>query len=647
MLTVSPEERSNIEKICSHWWVNVDYKEPCLDVAEELANQTPVRLDLLLSLAPPPPPPGSEKIVVTDEASGADVPATEPAPVPTRSQSVGSLMDLAPSAERRIRDLTNMPPINTGAKRKEPSVKKSDKEPTPDTLPPPTKIKQIEEREITPIVKSSTEPIKEMGVEPMDIEPNITNDKTSEIGAACKEIIDEINKTETKKDVKPIEKGDIPVTPEKSPEKTIEKDSTKSPEGDKPKKKKIVKRVTTKKIPSEKKLVENTGTEPKKTAEVKSSAETKPEVTEEIKKVDTNKKSEDKIEESKPEAVPKVKEIKPVEEIKKVENKKVEEPKLIEEVKTVNSEKVEEPVTETKSGEQNESKTNDVATAPTKPIERRRSKIFERAEKLENMAKGNDTTPKIVEKPKKIFIPGVNVGGFKKEFERKASLTSTTPLLKTTNSVTKVPSQVTTNGESKSPEKIITKKPETTEVPIEIPPSSKPTEPIIEKIVPQNIPEDEEQKKRRQNAVNIITSAINKEGARKSKSRPSILRKTPLPFGASGRSASGNITMLPLSPPDIISNVNSAISEESLESAEMNKVSRTPSDNSKKSTVEITLRSSTLPPQRKTAKAEIKLNYPPPKPVTMEFKTEMAHHIEAPQDQPFMDRYSPATMKFR
>ena len=52
MLTVSAAKRATIEDICSHWWVNEGYLESCLDVAEALANQTPVRLDLLLSLAP-------------------------------------------------------------------------------------------------------------------------------------------------------------------------------------------------------------------------------------------------------------------------------------------------------------------------------------------------------------------------------------------------------------------------------------------------------------------------------------------------------------------------------------------------------------------------------------------------------------------
>ena len=52
MLTVAADKRTNIAEICSHWWVNDGESKSCLDEAETLANQTPVRLDLLLSLAP-------------------------------------------------------------------------------------------------------------------------------------------------------------------------------------------------------------------------------------------------------------------------------------------------------------------------------------------------------------------------------------------------------------------------------------------------------------------------------------------------------------------------------------------------------------------------------------------------------------------
>ena len=94
MLLVDPAKRANVEDICSHWydiiirfvcffkqkqrhlfhhyngdilycdrWVNEGYGESCLEVAEELANQTPVRLDLLLSLVPPPE--STETVVVS------------------------------------------------------------------------------------------------------------------------------------------------------------------------------------------------------------------------------------------------------------------------------------------------------------------------------------------------------------------------------------------------------------------------------------------------------------------------------------------------------------------------------------------------------------------------------------------------------
>ena len=64
MLTVSPAKRADLVKICSHWWVNEGQSESCLDIAEHLANQTPVRLDLLLSLAPPV---SADQVVVTSD----------------------------------------------------------------------------------------------------------------------------------------------------------------------------------------------------------------------------------------------------------------------------------------------------------------------------------------------------------------------------------------------------------------------------------------------------------------------------------------------------------------------------------------------------------------------------------------------------
>lgn len=65
MLNVNPARRADISAICNHWWINETYSEICLDVAEELASLTPVRLDLLLSLNAPPV--SSDKLVVDND----------------------------------------------------------------------------------------------------------------------------------------------------------------------------------------------------------------------------------------------------------------------------------------------------------------------------------------------------------------------------------------------------------------------------------------------------------------------------------------------------------------------------------------------------------------------------------------------------
>lgn len=100
MLTVCPKRRATIETICNHWWVNETYNESCLDVAEELANQTPVRLDVLLSLAPSAIT--SDKLVVPD-------PNEENKQTVARSMSVGSIREIGDiantEAERRIIDM--------------------------------------------------------------------------------------------------------------------------------------------------------------------------------------------------------------------------------------------------------------------------------------------------------------------------------------------------------------------------------------------------------------------------------------------------------------------------------------------------------------------------------------------------------------
>lgn len=73
MLTVNPKTRADIEQICSHWWVNEGYDESALEISEYLANQTPVRLDYLLSLAPPPTQLEGDNLVVTGDVSSCEM----------------------------------------------------------------------------------------------------------------------------------------------------------------------------------------------------------------------------------------------------------------------------------------------------------------------------------------------------------------------------------------------------------------------------------------------------------------------------------------------------------------------------------------------------------------------------------------------
>nr|XP_045612941.1 uncharacterized protein LOC123767354 isoform X2 [Procambarus clarkii] len=113
MLTVSATKRATIEDICNHWWVNEGFSEHCLEVAEALANQTPVRLDLLLSLAPKHI--NSEHMLIQpdDDDSTRSPPTSEvtrpppqlqlpppPPPdalpvVPTRSASLGAVTSIS------------------------------------------------------------------------------------------------------------------------------------------------------------------------------------------------------------------------------------------------------------------------------------------------------------------------------------------------------------------------------------------------------------------------------------------------------------------------------------------------------------------------------------------------------------------------
>ncbi|KAJ8967517.1 hypothetical protein NQ314_002832 [Rhamnusium bicolor] len=555
MLTVSPKNRADIEKICTHWWVNEGYQDSCLDISEELANQTPVRLDVLLSLAPPPPQLESDKLMVT----GDEDTSKSEGIAPTRSQSVGSLMDLGHPAERRIIDLINEDKItpkrkleNTVSTDRANLDKRKDKIVKENTVADITvhgaikgdaSLEDTNMSEAMPLNKSSTQTLsKEMDVEQTEVmvDPSLQ-------GAACTEIIEE---SEKKKHAKL--------------KKTLSTSISN----------KVLEGIN--EIPSQENVANNLD------------KENIQEPTQETQKA--------QIKEEKPDSKLSVK--------KKIVKKKV----LTDKNENSKSKPSPQPEGKYKAEEKIEEKDAE-SEPPAKPIERRRSRIFEAAEKFQSMMAPVEAKPMLTDKPKKVIIPGVSVDGFKKEFERKASLTSTSPP-KLKGALSKK------SFDDKKPEE----EEEKNEAEKESKPETKKTD-------------DDDIKERVRNAVNIISSALDKDkdGTRKSKSRPCMMRKPPVPFGVSGRSASGNIAMIssPMSPPlgpkpfvkpnfDKLSTTEAKQVQDKPEPVEENKTS----------SAEITLKSATLP-RRKTTKAEIQLNYPMPKSTAMGFKTEMAHNVEA------------------
>ena len=140
------------------------------------------------------------------------------------------------------------------------------------------------------------------------------------------------------------------------------------------------------------------------------------------------------------------------------------------------------------------------ANVPAKTFERRRSKIFETAEKFNQMASTVEN-----EKPKKIFIPGVNVGGAKRVFERKASLSSigTPPPAKHTASKVIIDVPATTT-DAKRNESLNDKSTTKSQTRAAVEREEEKNEVVEEE---KKKKEEEEAKKR---AVDIITGAIGK-----------------------------------------------------------------------------------------------------------------------------------------
>lgn len=324
MLTVCPKRRATVEQICNHWWVNEGSKESCLDLAEELANQTPVRLDVLLSLAP---------TAVTCDQLVVPNPETEAKQPVARSMSAGSVRDINEiantEAERRIIDM-----VAAGGEAA--------------LAPSPT-------RTITPC-GSPAQPKRKP-------ETTISTDSVVGVGARKRDKPSDLKGTQSKLSISEVmDLDEAEKRDEGATEKSIaELSSSTLPE--------VIESQTAPEKPRKKKTSVDTIIEEVPPTPLQSSASTEPR--------DALRK------------------------FLKTKTTDLSEPLL-----SMNAQP---------SFERGDSLQDD----DIKPSgERRRSKILETAEKFQAGAAAAD-------KPKKIVIPGVNVESHKKEFERKASLTST------------------------------------------------------------------------------------------------------------------------------------------------------------------------------------------------------------------------------
>ncbi|XP_041976222.1 serine/threonine-protein kinase MARK2 isoform X6 [Aricia agestis] len=99
MLTVDPLKRADIAYICDHPWVNGGCETSCLEVAEALAAETPVRLDLLLSLAPAAPSHSNSVLVPDQNELGPEESCTD------LTSSASMPVEPSNSAEKRILEL--------------------------------------------------------------------------------------------------------------------------------------------------------------------------------------------------------------------------------------------------------------------------------------------------------------------------------------------------------------------------------------------------------------------------------------------------------------------------------------------------------------------------------------------------------------
>lgn len=602
MLTVNAPDRATIEQICSHWWVNQNFNVSCLDIAEDLANQTPVRLDLLLSLAPPPE--NSEKIVVTDDQRDVSQEG------PPRSMSVGSLMDLDASAEERVRSFVarEVPSENTTSEK----TMKRKLEPVPSKSFSGARKKE----KTKPEVDDKNE---ELPTETEDSAKKIeSNNLVMDVDTESTKSGKKIKDTETcaKEKSGPVDEPvDVSIQENEKPkeEKVSGPDSEKSASDaitkDKPTRKsvKIVK----------KKVVDKKDSEVDKKEALESA---------DAKEKSKKKKTESAVGVEGSKAVLKTEEMSPNKEAVSKEIKR---------------DGVSRKSVDTVKQKEEKEKTPVLEEGPAKPPERRKSKIFETAEKFMT----NDQKSPIQDKPKKVYIPGVKVSDFAKAFERRSSVPATTPL-KTSSSkktVTKESSpidkksvllpQPTSKSAEEKNENVSSQLNQSKNEPKKEESPDKKSEEEEEKVEHQPISiDDEKLKKLKDSARNVISSVLMEEEEKKKVKKQVLKPPVPKMKAEDVENKKKSLTLqigketanIQVHTPE---NIKFPFEPEK-EAANENKENLEKPKEKKTAKLEITLKSNTLP--RRTPKAEMRLPSPQVKPETGNFRTEVERRVGDP-----------------
>lgn len=667
MLTVSPTTRADIVKICSHWWVNEGQSESCLDIAEHLANQTPVRLDLLLSLAPPV---SSEQVVVTSDQKGnGEVAGSAEGPV--RSHSVGSLMDLdQPSAERRIRDFVNSTKTESRANidnkaAETPKRKIEDAVSTEDASVGGARKKErsrSKQRSSRSDRRSSSHSRKL--AETMDVEADAlprSDSKDLTLAAACA-----ISNSLLEKPSQPSKMEAVEKTEEKRKSVKGTKKKTKSEKDDSSA---VTANSNTGGEPEMTVAEGTSGSEPTQEAKVpvnESAAveesikgKAKRKTTGDQSKRDTSVSSgNDKLSDTSPsdESVRSSQSEPCVEEVKDgVTGDDVSEGVvsiMSSSTAPVSSVSLSDTGADIASLDKAKSQgkislskiispTNETPAVPVpntpedieppRSTERRKSKIFETAERFNNLA-NTERKGSVVEKPKKIHIPGVKVSDAKAAYERKSSITSSTTSVpaigERKSSISSVPPGVKNSLSKKTVQ----------DQPMET--ASQTTsaeEAIAEPSTPAPEQPQEDRAKKVKEAVGVISSVIEGQVT----GRKLSLKKTPKLNSLDGsRPATPSAPGTPLSPTAVdpvtgLKTVRVQVAPNDVRLATIqvstpqatkyqgeepplpNKVAQATAEvdetEPKKaaSKMEITLKSATLP-RRKTSEAKIQMGTPPP-----------------------------------